>query len=46
MVPEDTVPTNIYTSSYLSHHTVQYEVHSIARQQSSWINSRTDVGNK
>ena len=24
MVPEDTVPTNIYMSSYLSHHTVQY----------------------
>ena len=24
-VPEDTVPTNIYTSSYIKHHTVQYE---------------------
>ena len=24
MVPEDTVPTNVYTSSYLSHHAVQY----------------------
>ena len=23
-VPEDTVPTNVYTNSYLSHHTVQY----------------------
>ena len=45
-VPEDTVPTNIYTSSYLSHHLVQYKVHSLAGQQSSQINSRTDVGDK
>ena len=28
MVPEDTIPTNVYTSSYLSHHTVQYRSHS------------------
>ena len=28
MVPEDTIPTDIYTSSYLSHHTVQYRAHS------------------
>ena len=37
MVPEDTVPTNVYTSNYLSHSTVQYGVHSLAKQQSSWI---------
>ena len=42
MVPEDTVPTNVYTSSYLSHGTVQYgtrafPVHSLAEQQSSQI---------
>ena len=24
MVPEDTIPTNVYTSSYLRHHRVQY----------------------
>ena len=36
-VPQDTVPTNVYTSSYLSHHTVQYGVHSLAGQQSSRI---------
>ena len=28
MVLEDTIPTNVYTSSYLSHHTVQYGSHS------------------
>ena len=28
MVPEDTIPTNVYTSSYLRHHTVQYGSHS------------------
>ena len=43
-VPEDTIPTNVYTSSYLSHHTVQYSIHSI-----QWLaheqHSCTDVGN-
>ena len=24
MVPEDTVPTNVYTSNYLRHRTVKY----------------------
>ena len=36
-VPEDTVPTNVYMSSYSSHHTVQYGVHSLAGQESSRI---------
>ena len=25
MVPEDTIPTNVYTSSYIRHRTVQYK---------------------
>ena len=29
-VPEDTVPTNVYTSSYLRHRTVQYGVRSLS----------------
>ena len=30
MVPEDTIPTNVYMSNYLSHRTVQYDVHSLS----------------
>ena len=49
-VPEDTVPTNVYTSNYLSHRTVQYEssVQSSAQSNTdpcSKQKSCTDVGN-
>ena len=30
MIPEDTLPTNIYISSYLSHCTVQYSTQSVS----------------
>ena len=33
-VPEDTLPTNIYTSSYLSHCTVQYKGQSVELRSS------------
>ena len=32
IVPEDTIPTNVYTSSYLSHHTVEYRAQLIPAQ--------------
>ena len=35
MVPEDTIPTNIYTSSYLRQHTVQYGSQSGTNQSES-----------
>ena len=44
-VPEDTVPTNVYTSSYLRHHTVKYGNHSLS-DSCSKQNNRTDVGDK
>ena len=44
MVPEDTIPTNIYMSSYLRHHTVQYSDHSHS-DSCSKQNSCMDIGN-
>ena len=45
MVPEDTVPTNIYTSSYLSHRTVQ-NITQMFPESCSKQNSRTDIGDQ
>ena len=45
MVPEDTVPTNVYMNSYLSHCTVQYGAQ-MNTDPCSKQNSRMDVGDQ